>query len=236
LHAISVKGSVSNICLYIFFATFLLLTGCGEKISESDEQNRVVEASIENQFPGKIKRNGGKLTVRATSGDEHVFQDRRDENIGENYVTHLASSRFPGLDWVVVSSTYYEGGEKSVINVNSGAVFHFDGHPDPIVSPDNQRAVFYSQDIDAGYTSNYIAIYRIDQNTMQLEVEFDGDGNEKDSWGPENPRWLNNEVLAYDEVRYVSDSSLQAIHIQLKRIEGKWKQDIVGKPFVIKRN
>jgi hypothetical protein len=225
---------MNNIYVSVLLVISLLLNSCGEEISKADEQDRLVEASMQSQFPGKIKRNGGKLTVRAASGEEHIFQDNRDENNGDNYVTHLASSRLPGLDWLIVSVGYYEGGGKNLISLNSGALFQFDGYPDPILSPDSQRVLIYSQDMEAGYSSNYIAIYKIDQNMMQLDVEFNGDGNEKDSWGPDNARWVDNETLAYDEVRYVADSKMQATHIKLKLIKGKWQKNIVGKSSILR--
>lgn len=231
---------MNNIYVSILLVISLLLNGCGEKISEEDERDRLVEASMQSQFPGKIKRNGGKLIVRAASGKEHVFQDNRDEDIGDNYVTHLASSRLPGLDWLIVTSGYYEGGGQNLISLSSGALFHFDGTWDPILSPDSKRVLLYSQDMVAGYYSNYIAIYKIDQNMMQLEVEFNGDGNEseKDTWGPESARWLDNETLSYDEVRYVvnGNGKMQATHIKLNLINGKWQKSIVGKPSMIKND
>lgn len=216
----------------------LLLNGCGEKISEEDAQYRLVEANMQSQFPGKIKRNGDKLIVRAASGEEHVFQDNRDEDNADNYVTHLASSRLPGLDWLIVTSGYYEGGGQELISLSSGALFHFDGYQEPILAPDSKRVLIYSQDMEAGYSSNYIAIYKIDQNMMQLEVEFNGDGNEsgKDSWGPDKPRWLNNETLAYDEIRYVGNGKMQASHIKLELINGKWQKSIIGKPSVARNS
>jgi len=223
---------MNNIYVSILLVISLLLNGCGEKVTEEVAQERLVEASMQSQFPGKIKRNGGKLTVRSTSGKEHVFQDNRNE--GDYYVNYLASSRLPGLDWLIVSIGFYEGGGKSLISLNSGELFQFDGHPDPILSPDSQRVLIYSQDMVAGYTSNYIAVYKIDQNMMQLEVEFSGDGNEKDSWGPDNPRWLNNETLAYDEIRYVAVSKMQATPIQLKLIKGKWQKSITRKSSILR--
>lgn len=212
----------------------MLLHGCGENVSSDVAQERLVEANMQNQFLGKIKRNGDRLIVRSASGKEHVFQDNRDENNGDNYIAYLASSRLPGLDWLIVSIGYYEGGGKNLISLNSGELFQFDGYPDPILSPDSQRVLIYSQDMEAGYSSNYIAIYKIDQNMMQLELEFNGDGNEKDSWGPDNPRWLNNETLTYDEMRYVRDGKMQATHIKLQLINGKWQKSIVGKPTMVR--
>jgi hypothetical protein len=208
-------------------------------MSEQDVQDRLVETTMQSQFPGKIERKGDRLIVRAASGEEHVFQDNRDENNADNYVAHLASSRLPGLDWLIVSSGYYEGGSQSLISLSSGALFHFDGFYDPILSPDGKRVVIYSQDMEAGYSSNYIAIHKIDQNKMELEVEFNGDGNElnKDNWGPDKPRWLDNEALAFDEIRYVGKgNSKQATHIQLKLIKGKWLKNITGKAAAVKNS
>jgi len=223
---------MKNIVILILLFISMLLNGCSEKVSEEVVQDRLVEASMQSQFPGKIIRNGDKLIVRSASGKEHVFQDNRVD--GDNYVTYLASSRLPALDWLIVSVGFYEGGGKSLISLNSGELFQFDGYPDPILSPDSQRVLIYSQDRVAGYTSNYIAVYKIDQNVMQLEVEFSGDGNEKDSWGPDNPRWLNNETLAYDEIRYVADSKMQATPIQLKLIKGKWQKSITRKSSILR--
>jgi hypothetical protein len=152
----------------IFLLISLLLNGCSEKVSEEVVQERLVEASMQSQFPGQILRNGDKLIVRSASGKELVFQDNRVD--GDNYVTYLASSRLSGLDWLIVSIGYYEGGGKSLISLNSGELFQFDGYPDPILSPDSQRVLIYSQDMVAGYVSNYIAVYKVDQNMMQLEV------------------------------------------------------------------
>ncbi len=217
----------------------LLLNGCGEEVSEADMQGRHVEAEMQSQFPGKIKRNGDKLIVRSASGEEHVFQDNNNENDAEHYVNHLVTSRLPGLDWLVVSSGYYEGGGQALISLTSGKMFEFDGMYEPILSPDSKHVLIYSQDMDAGYSSNYISILQIDSNEIKQVIEFNGDGNEgsKDYWGPDNPRWLDNETLSYDEIRRLENGrDTQATHIKLKLIKGKWQKSITGKSAVVKNS
>jgi len=220
-----------NVNLLILLVISFLLNGCSEKESEIDAQIRLAETNIQRQFPGKIKRNGDKLIVKTASGKEYVFQDNLGESNAESYVTHHATSRLPGLDWLIVGIGYWEGSGQELINLNSGATLDFDGSDEPILSPDKKRVLLYSRDMDAGYSSNYLAIYQIDQNAINLEVELNGDPTEtqKDSWGPDNPRWLNSETLTYDELRYVKDNSKQATHIKLQLIGGKWQKTITGK-------
>lgn len=227
---------MQNIYVSMLLVISLLINGCSQNTSDADVQDQRAEANMQSQFPGKIKRNGDKLMVRATSGEEHVFQDNRHEDNAENYVTHIASSRLPGLDWLIVTNGYYEGSGQKLISLSSGSLYGFDGTYEPMLSPDSKRVLIYSQDLVAGYNSNYIAIYQIDQNEIKLEVEFSGDGNEKGIWGPDNPNWVNNETLTYDELRYAGEGSMQATHIKLKLINGKWQKSIIGKPSIVKNN
>jgi hypothetical protein len=123
-----------------------------------------------------------------------------------------------------------------LVSLNSGEKFQFDGFNKPTLSPDGKRLLVYSQDMVADYYSNYISIYQIDQYTIKVEVEFSGDRTERndDIWGPDQPRWINNDTLTYDELRYVGDNSgMQATHIKLQFIHGQWKKSITGKSAVI---
>lgn len=210
----------------------------GDETQNWEREEKKQEADLQRKFPGLINRNGEKLFIRATSGVEHIFVDNRNEDNADSYVTHRALSSLPGLDWVIVLSGYYEGGGQQLISLNSGALHGFDGSQAPILSPDNKRLLIYSQDMVAGYSSNYIAVHQIDRNEMQLEIEFNGDHNEgnNDSWGPSNPRWIDNDTVTFDEDRYVNDRGMQATHIRLKFIDGKWQRKVTGKSAVVKVN
>ncbi|MBU1691944.1 MAG: hypothetical protein KJ958_00880 [Gammaproteobacteria bacterium] len=225
----------------ILFVVAFVLNGCGEKVPSLDIKEQRIEAEIKKQFPGKIKREGNKLIVGSVSGKEHVFEDNRSEensDIANSYVAHLASSRLPGLDWLIVTVGYYENSGQKLISLTSGEMLEYDGSYEPILSPDKNHVLIYSQDIDAGFSSNYISVYQLDQNSINLEIEFDGDPSEtrKDSWGPDNPRWLNNETLTYDELRSAKGDRKQATHIKLQLIKGKWHRTITGKSAYIKNN
>ena len=199
-------------------------------------EERKAETTLQVKFPELIKRKGDKLIIRSTAGVVHVFKDNRNENNAENYVTHLAQSSLPGLDWVIVNSIYYEGDGQELINLNSGELIQFDGSNYPTLSPNGKHLLVYSQDLVTDYHSNYISIYQIDQNSMKVEVEFSGDRTESndDIWGPDQPRWVNNETLLYDELRYVGENGgMQATHIRLQFINGQWKKSITGKSAVI---
>lgn len=210
----------------------------GVEIQDGEREGIKIEADLQTKFPGLIQRKGNKLFIRSTSGQEHVFKDNPNTDQADTYVTHRAATSLPGLDWVIVQSGYYEGGGQELISLSSGAMLQFDGFQDPILSPDRKRLLIYSQDMVAGYSSNYISIYQIDQNQMQLEIELSGDPDEqhKDAWGPSNPRWINDSTVAFDEDRYVNNDSMQATHITLKLINGKWQKKITGKSAVVKNH
>lgn len=225
----------------ILFVVAFVLNGCVEKEPSLNIEEQRVEAAIQKQFPGKIKRKGNKLIVGSASGKEHVFEDNRSEenpDIADSYVAHLASSRLPGLDWLIVTVGYYENSGQKLISLNSGEMLEFDGSYEPILSPDKNHVLIYSQDMEAGYSSNYIAVYQLDQNSINLEIELDGDPSEtrKDSWGPGNPRWLNNETLIYDELRYVNGGRKQATHIKLQLMNGKWHRTVTSKSAPLENN
>lgn len=200
------------------------------------------EVNLQAKFPGKIQRKGETLAIRATSGKTHTFINNRSEDYSK-HIVYDARSAIPHLDWVIIGVSYYEGSGHLLISLNSGEVLEFDGYEEPILSPDGQRLLAYSQDLEAGYDPNFIAIYKMDRNKASQEILLDG-GNvnfpSNELWGPSQPRWLDNTTVAYDENRFGADryasGGPQTIPIQLKLRNGKWQKSVIGKSPAVKNN
>ena len=201
------------------------------------------ETDLQTKYPGMIQRKGDTLVIRAASGKINAFKDNRSDDGSDPFIIYNAWGALPNLDWVVIRVGYIEGGGHVLVSLNSGHVLEANGHGGPVLSPDSRRLMMFSQDMDAGYNDNYIAIYQIDKNNAKLEILLSGDRKmspngsinyEDDFWGPSKPRWVDNETVAYDEDRYVDRSGMQSTHIQLKLINGKWQKSITGKSPVVK--
>lgn len=203
------------------------------------------ETGLQAKYPGMIQRKGDTLIIRSASGKINTFKNNRSDDGSEPFIIYNAWGALPNLDWVVLRVGYIEGGAHVLVSLSSGHVLEANGHGGPVLSPDSKRLMMFSQDMDAGYNDNYIAIYQIDKNNAKLEISLSGDRKmspsgsinyEDDFWGPSKPRWVDNETVTYDEDRNVGGGNIQSTHIELKYINGKWQKNITGKSPVVKNN
>jgi hypothetical protein len=143
-----------------------------------------IEAVLLKKFPN-ITRDGGVLTIK-TDGSTIALKNRPDA--GEGTVlyffvgfVHIHADR---TDYVIKVGLW-EGRYYMLINGLTGETIDMCGQP--IISPDRRRCVAMCLDLEAGYMTNSIQIFRIERDGYELEWEYTFDESE----GPSDAVWLD---------------------------------------------
>lgn len=216
--------------------------------NDAECQARVVaerEAALQAKYPKLISRQGGVLQIRSRSGVLRTFKDAASED--DEYVVYRMQQVLPTLEWVVIQVSHYEWSTVILVSLFSGQQIEFDGYEDPLLSPDSKHLLVFSNDMDAGYHSNFVALYRIDAYRIKEVLMLNGDHKmtpqgevdpASDFWGPGNPQWLDGSTVAYTEDRYADGgqigSHIQSTPVQLKLVDGNWKRIVVTNPAIAK--
>lgn len=184
---------------------------------------------------GTIQRNGGSLYVHSTNGANNIFRNILTDD--DKHIVHYAWSILPKVNWLAIHVYHYEWRSQILVSLKSGQILETPNHNPIVSSPDYKYIAVYSIDMgEAHYEPNVVQIYRIDQTQVKLEFSESGDppnngvhssglaGEAPNYWGPSSPRWIDNDMLTYDELRETMSGSLQATTVQLKRINDKWQK------------
>lgn len=162
------------------------------------------------------RRSGDELRIALRNGTDAVLRDCRLE--GDKFVRLRYESYVPRLRSHLIEVTYYEGGSYLLLGDSAG---HRSWFPSPpVFSPDSQRFLTSSIDLEAGYEPNILQIWGLTHDSTSLEFKIEG-GNE---WGPSEPHWVSPTVIQYwrttirgDDLSH--DSTLAAIEWR----DGTWQ-------------
>jgi hypothetical protein len=119
-------------------------------------------------------------------------------NAEEGYVKYYLVDRLkPAQDhYYLVRAIGYEGAGYLLVCQKTGQTISLFGPP--VFSPDGQRFVDVSLDLDAGYHPNLIGIYKMDADKYAIEWSHAYEGMK----GPANPVWLDNTAIVFFEVTF----------------------------------
>jgi hypothetical protein len=179
------------------------------------------EVQIEDMMLKKIKgatREGRILRLRTDDG-EVTFTDQiqADEGYAKYYLVDLLRPR--NQNFFLIRIFGYESKGYVLFSDKTGQKINL--YNRPIFSPDENRFVDVSLDLDAGYYPNLIGIYKLEDNKYTLEWKHVYQSIK----GPANPVWLNNSVIVFFEVTFdkvPAVANLRKKPFIIERKNNKW--------------
>ncbi len=137
----------------------------------------------------------GKILKLQTGAKTVSLEDRID--VGEGSAKYyLAGFMDTHGDFYLIRVLGHESKGYVLVNKKSGQTI--DLYSKPVFSPDGNRFVDISLDLEAGHMSNLIIIYELkgDKYSQEWKHVFQG------IKGPSNPVWLNNSAIVFFEVTF----------------------------------
>jgi hypothetical protein len=180
---------------WITLITLLSVVAVGEVWAfQLSIPDAVVEEHLLEQVTG-VTREGDTLRLETDVGTV-TFVTR--VNVGEGsaryYLAgHLRQARD---DFYLVRVFGHEGRGYRLVSKKTGQTVNLYGIP--TFSPDGNRFVDVSLDLDAGYHPNLIVIYKFEDNEWVMEWRHIYEGRK----GPADPVWLNNSAIVFFEVTF----------------------------------
>jgi hypothetical protein len=113
---------------------------------------------------------------------------RNDSSDSDSMARYELISIMPDPGYVHIKGFHWEWTTDRFINLKSGTETHF--WDNPVLSPDKQKVIAYSCDIEAGFMPNGIQLFKINQDTIINLFE-----KEIDNWGPEEVKWESDTSL-----------------------------------------
>jgi hypothetical protein len=132
---------------------------------------------------------------------------RNDTVEGESMVTYGLVSIISDPGYVHIKGTHWEWTTDHYINIRTGMVTEF--WDSPILSPNKDRLLAYSSDIDAGFMPNGIQLFKISPDTIIKLFE-----KEIDAWGPDKVKWESDTSVIIK--RFKLDKNMQSHYDYLR--------------------
>ena len=161
------------------------LLACGKQI----------EPILLARHPEIASRNGDALTLSVAEDKPVIFKNidcKCESSVEYHLVGRIQVESKPG--YLLVGARRWEGHGYVLVHRATGELLPVQSVP--VVSPDGERFVDLSLDLEAGYLPNYIRIYRLAHAGQELEWSR----SFPDS-GPSDAVWLDSERLILVENR-----------------------------------
>lgn len=158
------------------------------------------------------------LCIQTAQGDTVTFRNNPAKEEMQEVTAYFLIEYLPDQNFWTVEIHGYEWMGWKVVSGNNGTATSTIGPPVP--SPDGTRLVCMMEDIMAGYISNGIQVWKIEEDdTLTLEFE-DLDV----PWGPKNGRWQDNETIVFQKLEYDYESYEYYSHPGKLKLsnEGNW--------------
>jgi hypothetical protein len=107
-----------------------------------------------------------------------------------DHVQYQYEGVLTNTEFHIVAVFFYEGGAYELIGPKGRT--HLTASP--ILSPDRQRIVAGSRDLEAGYVPNLIQIWNIAGGSPRLEFQMN-----TDPWGASNLKWIDAKTIQLDQ-------------------------------------
>lgn len=128
----------------------------------------------------QVKREMNRLTFTPANGKEVVLADK--PACGETFLSYRFAGTLPGQHFFVVKQVGFEWWSMLLVNMKDGRQHQVDNLP--VFSPDGERFVTANLDVQAGFVSNRLQIFKMVDGMGTLEWEL-----EPSDWGPKNAVW-----------------------------------------------
>lgn len=161
--------------------------------------------------PGFIKVSKDQVILATREGKELHFENKLSE--GPSWVRYRFVQYWSEIDYAMIEESHYEGKAYLLVNRGNGNLYKI---PGPVLlSPDAQRVVSFSCDLEAGYNPNALEIWKIDR--AKLVMEWSAKSPLK--WGPMDVRWENGTTLTFSAA---TDYRSKGAPARLALTNGKW--------------
>ncbi len=185
----------------------------GWEVARARSERAALDASH-----GGASRDGGTLRLTLSNNRQLAFVDCNAQS--ESWLQH----EYHGLDAVgrghLIAVSYYEGGVTQWVHAASGSVLSLASAP--VFAPDGQHFAVANADLEAGYTDNVFAIYRV-TDTGAEEVFREAGGDE---YGAATPVWTNADTVTFTRVHRASTPG-QLLHLAVTAMRDgdSWRVD-----------
>jgi hypothetical protein len=154
-----------------------------------------------------LKRKKNQLMIRLDNGTLLTLVNKGNPKYDDTSMANFSYIEYlPAIGYHLVHVMYYEGDSYVLINGKDGK--KTDIQNIPIISPDNLRFVTASSDLEAEYNPTEIQIWRITAGGLFKEFSFKPSG-----WGPESPRWKNQNEVSITKV-FLSNRPSEVVSIR----------------------
>jgi len=136
---------------------------------------------------GDVRRAGDTLVIDIPGAVPVVLADSV-AAAGDYEHQYLYQGAVAGLNAHLVQVLWYEGRGFLLVSRSTGRRTPLDAPP--VLSPAGARIVTASWDTEAGYDPNRVQVFRLVADSLVLEWQ-----REPESWGPVEPRWLDDATL-----------------------------------------
>jgi hypothetical protein len=146
-------------------------------------------------YPSAITRTGNELRITARNGKIVVFTSNPQGEGYEDFHIYFPVGVISNNQFAVVIDGRWEGRDIYLVSLIDGTTHSIDGFP--VESPDHQRIAVYSMDLEANYSQNFLAVYKIDGAALAKEILLDGDADSDNLWGPDEVKWLSPSRISF---------------------------------------
>jgi hypothetical protein len=180
----------------------------------TDPDHRAERASIQANA-SHVRRDSLSLLLRLHGG--RVLELRDCLAAGDDTRTLTFIGRGPRDRGYVVRAIYYEASGVLWVNDSTGEKTFLVG--EPTYAPDSQHFAVANADLEAGYTENLFAIWRVQGTAIEEVLRAPGGS----AWGAAKPTWKETTEVHFE--RLVLDANARPTPIApgiARRIDGQW--------------
>ena len=175
-----------------------------------------LEEELMAKVPFKVQRNSNFLHLQTKAGALAfpIFKEKTDEDTQPYLVSYLEAAQL-AVVWVFE----YRGRSVYLVNTQTGLQTQINGFP--LLSPENQRLLVYSEARSDKENANLVVIYRLRNHKLYAELVLSGDDNRIQPWNPLDVRWVSPDKVEFTRLHYHNgeeEQKLQSLQLQ----QGKW--------------
>ncbi len=202
--------------LLLCFALPVQTLACEFEITLERSCAKELEEDLLADIPFQVQRNSNFLHLITQAGAQSfpVFNEKTQEDTQPYLVSYLKAVQL-AVVWVFE----YRGRSVYLVNTRTGLQTQINGFP--LLSPDNQRLLVYSEARSDKENANLLVIYRIRQQKLQAELVLSGDDNRIQPWNPLDVRWVSPDKVEFIRLHNANGSDEQKLQ-SLLLDQGKW--------------
>jgi hypothetical protein len=219
MSSISVLQKAGHLFLFWLFCSFIATTvmACEFDVVIKPSCASELEKNLMPKVPFRVQRNSNFLHLQTQAGALAfpVFKENTEDDTLPYLVAYLEEVQL-AVVWVYE----YRGRSVYLVNIHTGVQTQINGFP--LLSPDKNRLLVYSEARSDKENANLLLIYQIRRNKLYVELIMSGDDNRIQPWNPLNVRWISPDKVEFTRLHYHNEQEEQQHHsLQLK--QGKWQ-------------